>query len=120
VIEVTATLARKAKGREIDPAMLENKLRELDDDWARFIQIHMTMDVMDMARQAAQGLSLRGADAIHLASALLLRQHLEDENAQLTFVVSDRELKDAAEASHLMFIDPEEQEAPLSSLTENV
>jgi predicted nucleic acid-binding protein len=33
VIEVTATLARKAKGREIDPSMLDNKLRELDEDW---------------------------------------------------------------------------------------
>jgi hypothetical protein len=120
VIEVTATLARKAKGREIDPSMLGDKLRELDDDWARFIQVHMTMDVVDMARQVAQGLSLRGADAIHLASALLLRQHLEDESAQLTFVASDRELKDAAEASHLTLIDPEEQEAPFSSLTENV
>jgi hypothetical protein len=120
VIEVTATLARKAKGREIDPSMLGDKLRELDDDWTRFIQVHMTMDVVAMARQVAQGLSLRGADARHLASALLLRQHLEDESAQLTFVVSDRELKDAAEASHLTLIDPEEQETPLSFLTENV
>ena len=56
VIEVTATLARKAKGREIDPSMLGNKLRELDEDWARFIQVHMTMDVADMARQLAQEL----------------------------------------------------------------
>jgi len=121
VIEVTATLARKATGREIDPSMLDNKLRELDEDWTRFIQVHMTMDVVDMARQVVQELALRGADAIHLASALLLRQHLEeDESAHLTFVASDRELKDAAEASHLTLIDPEDQEASPSSLTENV
>jgi predicted nucleic acid-binding protein len=101
--------------------MLDNKLRELDEDWTRFIQVHMTMDVVDMARQVAQELALRGADAIHLASALLLRQHLEeDESAHLTFVASDRELKDAAEASHLTLIDPEDQEASPSSLTENV
>jgi predicted nucleic acid-binding protein len=120
VIEVTATLARKAKGREIDPSMLDNKLRELDEDWTRFIQVHMTMDVVDMARQVAQELALRGADAIHLASALLLRQHLENESTQLTFVASDRELKDAAEASHLTLIDPEDQEVHPSSLTENM
>jgi len=111
VIEVTATLARKGKGREIDPSMLDNKLRELDEDWTRFIQVHMTMDVVDMARQVAQELALRGADAIHLE---------EDESAHLTFVASDRELKDAAEASHLTLIDPEDQEASPSSLTENV
>ncbi|HEY7712064.1 MAG TPA: type II toxin-antitoxin system VapC family toxin, partial [Candidatus Entotheonella sp.] len=56
VIEVTATLARKVKGCEIDPSMLDNKLQELDEDWTRFIQVHMTMDVVDMARQVAQGL----------------------------------------------------------------
>lgn len=121
VIEVAATLSRKAKGHEIDPSMLDNKLGELDEDWTRFIQVHMTMDVVDMARQVAQELALRGADAIHLASALLLRQHLEeDESVHLTFVASDRELKDAAEASHLTLIDPEDHEAPPSSLTETV
>jgi hypothetical protein len=78
------------------------------------------MDVVDMARQVAQELALRGADAIHLASALLLRQHLENESTQLTFVASDRELKDAAEASHLTLIDPEDQEVHPSSLTENM
>jgi predicted nucleic acid-binding protein len=120
VIEVTATLARKAKGREIDPSMLEDKLRELDEDWSRFVQVHMTVDVVDTARQVAQELALRGADAIHLASALLLRQYLEDESTRLTFVASDRELKDAAKASHLTLIDPEEQEAHPLSLTGNV
>jgi hypothetical protein len=45
------------------------------------------------------------------ASALLLRQHLEDESTRLTFVSSDRELKDAAEASRLTLIDPEEPHA---------
>lgn len=120
VIEVTATLARKAKGREIDPSMLEDKLRELDEDWSRFIQVYMTVDVVDTARQVAQELALRGADAIHLASALLLRQYLEDESTRLTFVASDRELKDAAKASHLTLIDPEEQEAHPPSLTGNV
>lgn len=120
MIEVAATLARKAKGREIDPSMLEDKLRALDEDWTRFIQVHMAMDVVDMARQVAQELALRGADAIHLASALLLRQYLEDESTQLMFVASDRELKDAAKTSHLTLIDPEDQEAHPSSLTGNV
>jgi len=100
--------------------MLEDKLRELDEDWSRFIQVYMTVDVVDTARQVAQELALRGADAIHLASALLLRQYLEDESTRLTFVASDRELKDAAKASHLTLIDPEEQEAHPPSLTGNV
>jgi predicted nucleic acid-binding protein len=37
LIEVTATLARKRKAREIDPLSFEQKVQELEDDWRGFI-----------------------------------------------------------------------------------
>ena len=33
LIEVTATLARKRKVREIDPLLLERKVQELEEEW---------------------------------------------------------------------------------------
>jgi hypothetical protein len=63
-------------------------------------------------------MALRGADAVHLASVLLLRSRLTEEDDQLTLVASDRELKDAAQSSNLTIIDPEEQEAPVSRQSE--
>lgn len=110
LIEVMATLARKAKGREIDPSLLAQKMQELEADWERFIRIQMTSEVVDTAKTVAKERALRGADAVHLASALLLQSRLVEEDNQLTLVASDRELKDAAQSSNLAIIDPEEQE----------
>jgi hypothetical protein len=45
---------------------------------------------------------LRGADAVHLASALLLHQ----EGLQITFACSDRNLVEAAAAEGLVTFDP--------------
>jgi predicted nucleic acid-binding protein len=51
LIEVMATLARKAKGREINSSMLEQTMQELEADWERFIRIHMTVEVVDIAKR---------------------------------------------------------------------
>lgn len=114
LIEVMATLARKAKGREIDSSMLAQKMQELEADWERFIQIHMTGEVVDTAKTMAKERALRGADAVHLASALLLRSRLAEDDDKLTVVASDHELQDAAQLSNLDIIDPEEHEVPAS------
>ena len=95
-VEVTATLARKRKAGEIDSPHLENKIRELEADWDNFVQILFTTDVVNSAANLARELALRGADAVHLASALFLQEHFEQDDAQLFFIASDEELKKAA------------------------
>jgi len=60
-------------------------------------------------------MALRGADAVHLASALVLQSRLVDAEDRLIFVAADRELKEAAQASGLAIIDPEEQEQQMMS-----
>jgi hypothetical protein len=60
-------------------------------------------------------MALRGADAVHLASALVLRRRFADAEDRLIFVASDRELKEAAQSSGLAVIDPEEQEKQATS-----
>jgi len=109
VVEVMATLARKRKAVEISPELFEQKAQELEDDWSRFVQVQFTTEVVDLARRSAKTLALRGADAIHLASALVIRGRLE-ENDQLIFIGSDDELLRAAESSGLVVIDPSEPE----------
>ena len=52
--------------------------------------------------------SLRGADSIHLASALVLQKRLAHNN-QLIFVTSDLELKTASNTFNILTIDPNEQ-----------
>lgn len=74
LVEVMATLSRKRKAGDIDVSVLEQKGRELEEDWENFIQIHLTTEAVDTAKQLAKEQALRGADAVHLASALLLQR----------------------------------------------
>ena len=110
VVEVTATLARKAKAREISRKQLTQKIRELDEDWSRFIQIHLSVEAVAQAREVARQQALRGADAIHLACALVLRSRFVEAEDQLVFVVSDRQLKEAVRSAGLSVVDPEEDD----------
>ena len=111
VVEVTATLARKAKAREIRRVQLTQKMRELEEDWTRFIQIHLTAEAVQRAKEVARQQALRGAEAIHLASALLLQSRFVEAEDRLVFVVSDRQLKEAARAAGLSVADPEEEDS---------
>ena len=58
----------------------------------------------------AQRRALRGADAIHLASALVLQSRFVEAEDQLVFVVSDRQLKEAVRSAGLSVVDPEEDD----------
>lgn len=110
LIEVMATLARKRKAREIDSSIFQQKSQELTQDWDRFIQIQLTTEVVDIARELAKKEALRGADAVHLASALLLQKHFAEEDDRLVLITSDHELKEVAQSSGVVVIDPDEQE----------
>lgn len=118
LIEVMATLARKAKAGEIDPSMLEQKAQELEGDWEGFIQVQLTAEAVDIAKGLARELALRGADAVHLASALLLQRRFAEGDDQLILVTSDQELKEAAQSSGLVAVDPDEQERQTSPQAE--
>lgn len=96
LIEVVATLARKRKAGAIDRSHFERKAKEVKEDWDRFVKVHLTGETVELAKSLAGDLALRGADAVHLASALLIRRRLADEDDRLIFVTSDSELKEAA------------------------
>jgi len=112
-VEVMATLARKRKTRGIDPAAFEQKSVELESDWERFIQIQLSAEAVDLAKVMARRLFLRGADAVHLASALILQERFVDEDDRLVLVTSDRELREAGEISGLIVMNPGEGESML-------
>jgi len=108
VIEVTAALARKQKARFIASSQVEQKLRDLDRDWQHLVQLELTDQVVMAAKELARKLALRGADAVHLASALLLKDQLTKDD-QLILVTSDHELREAAQLYDLLVIDPERE-----------
>jgi hypothetical protein len=108
VIEVSATLSRKRRAGEMDPTLLEDARRRLQLDWSRFYRVELSAAVMETALRVTAAWALRGADAVHLASALVLRDRLALGADQFTVVSSDWELKEAARKTDLTVVDPEE------------
>jgi hypothetical protein len=106
VIEVTAALSRKAKAGELDAVAFEARLELADRDWAGFMALELTAELLDRARQAARDRALRAADAIHLAAALVLRRDFAEPGDRVVLVTSDEELESAAVAEGIPVVDP--------------
>jgi uncharacterized protein len=113
LVEVLATLARKGRAGFISELALQPKIDAVRADWQRAIQVNLSSDVLEVAATQARYLALRGADAVHLASAMVLSRRLEAVGDQVTVVTSDRELAEAARIVNLNVLNPEAEEAQL-------
>ena len=107
LIEVNATAARKRSAGNIDQTRFQQTKSRLLEDWGRLLWVELTPDVRETALQVAETYALRGADSVHLASALLLQAQLGIGTHDFNFVSSDQELNVAARAAGLSVIDPE-------------
>jgi len=109
LIEVTATCARKRAAGAIDAVRFQRIEDDLLDDWSGFFQMDVTPDVVERSLRLASVGALRGADSVHLASAIILQAKLAIEANEFAFVTSDLELKAAALKTGLAVLDPQEQ-----------
>lgn len=75
---------------------------------AAFSAKDVTPSVVLRALDAAGAYGLRGADSLHLASALVLKEQLEPDSREFALVTSDRELEAAALKAGLVVVDPQE------------
>jgi uncharacterized protein len=70
--EVRAALAAAARNHDLDEADLNDSERAWDSYWAATRPVELTAAVEQHAGQLARTYALRGADAVHLASALAI------------------------------------------------
>ncbi len=110
LVELIASAARKVKAGDISASDFGEMIRKARANWKRFLRIHLTREVIDIAIEVAAKWALRGSDAIHLASARRLRQKLAGGEYLIVLVTSDRELRVAAKGEGFETIDPEEAE----------
>ena len=108
-VEVNATAARKCAAGAIDGARLAEVEVSLAEDWNRFLWVELTPEIVDKALQVADVHALRGSDCVHLASALVLKEHLGVEAQEFEFITSDQELKIAAAQAGLLVVDPQQR-----------
>lgn len=98
---ITYTEARSAFARVCREGRLtQRELSELVEDfdafWPEHIHVIVTSSLVRLAGQLAERHALRGFDAIHLSSAIRVRQRFPD--GPWTFAVFDKRLQAAAEA----------------------
>ncbi len=109
LVEITATLARKRKAGALQETELFLLLQRSRGDWQRFYQVPLLSAVVDSALEFARNDALRGADALHLASAVLLKTFLSQQGKELAWVGSDAELNTAAQRLGLSVLNPHEK-----------
>ena len=91
-VEVLAAIARKARAGEIDSVMQREGAAAFRMDYEhRFARVGVSAGVIEEAMALVLAHPLRGADAVHLASALRLREATPRLKA-LTFVAADAAL----------------------------
>jgi predicted nucleic acid-binding protein len=105
VVEVLATLSRKQKARQISTPQFERKRAEVLNDWEQFIQVHLSGEVLNKSLELTVELALKGANSIHLASVIILKENLSDTD-ELVFFTSDYELLKACESLDVTALNP--------------
>lgn len=106
-VEVRAALSRKLQS-SAGGRLFERVGEQVREDWADFLGIALTDEIVDGAAELAERFSLRAADAVHLASAVKLGERWPAPTEDFAFVASDRALKAAAVQMGMTVLDPEE------------
>lgn len=96
--EMIATFARKLREQPASAALIDAARQTFCDDWNTLYRISINDDVNRRVEALLARHALRGADSVHLASALLMRDLTADE---VTFACADVALLKAARAEGL-------------------
>ena len=98
--EMQSALMRKVREGSVPASAVPAHLGALDRLFADVILIDITSDVIDASCELVKEFPLKSADAIHLATALMVRADL--------FSSSDKKLCNAASESGIAVTDPTE------------
>lgn len=107
--EVYAGLTRKLREGHLSDASYALACRHFEADWQAYIRVELHDDTLFLARDLIRRHPLRGFDAIHLASAISLKNALGED---ITFAAADERLLRAAKAEDLKILHVEIARTP--------
>ena len=102
--EICAAFGRKNRENPKDRRVHLIGFQRFQEDWKLLNIVELEDDLLPVICGLTKKYPLRGADAIHLASALWLERVLRDE---VTFVAADGRLLEAARDEKLKTVNPE-------------
>src|SRR5262249_51369715 len=112
--EVHAAVARRTRDKLLSNREASEIQDRFDADWAfSFSPIDLNVNVLGFVRKIATGFALRGADTVHLASALSFRDGArlgikpDQYSGSLVFASSDAQLVKAAAKHQIEVFNPE-------------
>lgn len=103
--EILSALNRKQKAREISTRVLGGLVKAFESDWRKLFVLEFDDALLPIIKQAIRKHAIRGADSVHLASAIWLRSVLKED---VVFACADAKLLDAARSERLVAFDPEQ------------
>jgi predicted nucleic acid-binding protein len=91
--EARAAFARRYRERAFTKTQYKKLKDSLDKDWSQLLIIMVSKEIALSAGNLAEKHELRGFDAIHLASAITIKQELQ---SPIVFSCADQKLKKAS------------------------
>ncbi len=101
--EMLAVFARKKKARDLSTAEYAKVVRQFEAEWKQLHVVGLKDDMLPLIRRVVTKFHLRGADGVHLASALYLEHNIREK---VMMVASDAELLAAAKKAKLTVMNP--------------
>lgn len=92
--EVHATFARKLRNKDISPKTYEGTCSLFESDWKAMVIVRMEDKLLPKISSLLTRHPLRGADSVHLASALYVSEYSRCKS--LPFACADKKLLQAA------------------------
>ncbi len=96
--EMAAALSRAVRMKLLPASEAETAWKQFLGEWSALSRLKVSGQIIDRAAALTWMYSLRGYDAVHLASAILWQETME---AQITLATFDRELWSAASQAGL-------------------
>lgn len=103
-VEIYSGLTRQKNRGSLSPRQYVAICGKFEADWPSYRHVQLTPEVLRLARDLIRRHGLRGADAIHVASALELQKALGEP---VLFVAAAGRLLSAAAAEGLETLNPE-------------
>ena len=103
--EIVAALGRKHRAKGLTAQNHRQALDLLEHDWRELLVVELHEEFQPLIRQLAARHGLKGADLVHLASAIWIGKSV---NRPVTFVGSDARLQRAAARETLRVVNPED------------
>jgi predicted nucleic acid-binding protein len=104
--EILSALHRKHKAGDFPARVLGDLVKAFESDWNRLFVLEFPDELLPAVKQVIRRHAVRGADSVHLVTALWLRSELKED---LMFACADAKLLAAARKERLIPFDPERE-----------